>query len=126
MKVEPVYEWWNTPENYRHYPGGKELPDKLKVWRIQRISDKPGVLARPSGAVARPWEPGKTLDAEPLVVGYNTGKMNGAVAVGWHGNFLQWGFSAPPAQMTQAGRALFLNCVCCIVKFDGKGPAERR
>jgi hypothetical protein len=117
---------WNTPQNYRQFPGGKDLPEKLKVWRIQQISKDPGVLAMPSGMVAAPFQVVKGIDAEPLVEGYNTGKMNGAVAIGRHGNFLQWGFAAGPSQMTDAGRALFVNCVVYIVKFDGKAPPERK
>ncbi len=113
---------WDTPENYRRYPGGKELPAKLKVWRIQQIAGPKDIFVRPYGAVAPPWKPEEATDAEMLVAGYNTGKMNGAVAVGRHGNFLQWGFSAPPSQMTEAGRNLFLNCIVYITKFDGKAP----
>jgi hypothetical protein len=118
FKVEPVYEMWETPSVYRGYPGGKELPDKLKVWRVQKTTDKPAGTTRPYGAVARPFE--NSADAEALVAGYNNGKMSGAVAVGRERNFLQWGFSAPPSTMTDAGRNFFLNCVCYIAKFEGK------
>lgn len=48
------------------------------------------------------------------------------MAVGRHANVLQWGFSAPPSKMTNAGHAFFLNCVCYIAKFDGKGPLIRK
>ena len=116
---------WETPPNYRRYPGGKELPDKVKVWRVQKTTDKPGGTTRPYGVVSRDWKSDKKLDAEALAVGYNKGKMNGAVAVGRQRNFLQWGFSAPPSKMTEAGRAFFLNCVCYITKFDGKRPVTR-
>ena len=124
MKVEPAYETWDTPASYRSYPGGKDLPAQLKVWRIQQISAKPAVLEAPTGAIARPFDADAAGDAEPLVAGYNVGKMNGAVSIGRHGNFLGWGYSAGPAQMTAAGRALFVNCVVYIVKFDGKTPAR--
>jgi hypothetical protein len=46
--------------------------------------------------------------------------------VGRHASFLKWGFSAPPSQMTDAGRCFFLNCICYISKFDGKKPLVRR
>jgi hypothetical protein len=126
FKVEPVYEWWPTPDNYRRYPGGEGLPEKIKVWRVQKMSDEPGRLPRPSGVVSRSWGFEDSPDAEVLVAGYNVGKENGAVAVGRHGNVLQWGFSAPPSEMTDAGKTLFLNCICTISKFDGKGPLIRR
>ena len=53
-------------------------------------------------------------------VGYNVGKENGSIAVGRHGNFLQWGFSASPSDMTAAGRNLFLNCIHYMAKLEGK------
>jgi hypothetical protein len=90
------------------------------------MTSQPAADARPYGAVAQPWKQEDAPDAEALAIGFNTGKMNGAVAVGRHGNFLQWGFSAPPSRMTEAGRKFFLNCVCYIVKFDGKAPDSRR
>ena len=96
------------------------------MWRVQHLSDKAAATTRPYGVVARPWKPEEAPDAEVLAAGYNTGKMNGAVAVGRDGNFLQWGFSAPPSKMTEAGRNFFLNCVCYIAKFDGKRPPTRK
>ncbi len=109
-----------TPANYRSYPGGANLPAKVRVWRVQQLGNKPARMSRPYGAVAKPWKPGEAPDTEILVAGYNTGKMNGAVAVGRDRNFLQWGFSAPPSKMTVAGRAFFLNSICYIARFQGK------
>jgi len=83
-------------------------------------------LPRACGVVSRSWGFDDSPDAEVLVAGYNLGKENGAVAVGRHGNILQWGFSAPPSKMTDGGRKFFLNCVCYISKFDGKGALIRR
>ena len=56
----------------------------------------------------------------------NTGTEYGAVGIGRHGNILQWGYSAPPSRMTEAGKTLFINCICYISKFDGKVPFVRR
>ncbi len=127
FKVEPAYELWETPSSYRRYPGGDRLPDKLKVWRVQRqAQDDKTRMVPPFGAVAKPWKPSESPDTEILVAGYNTGKMDGAVAVGRERNFLQWGFSAPPSKMTEAGRAFFLNSVCYIAKFPGKGSASAK
>ncbi len=121
--MEPVYEEWNTPDGYRRYPGGDKLPDKVKVWRVQKARDNNprGVTF---GAVSKPWKKSEAPDAEMLVAGYNLGKMDGAVAVGRQGNFLQWGFSAPPSKMTEAGRAFFLNSICYIAKLGAKAPAN--
>ena len=98
----------------------------MKVWRVQKTATEPGGTTRPYGAVSRPFK--GSADAEALVVGYNSGKMNGAVAVGRHGNFLQWGFSAPPSKMTDAGQNLFVNCLYYIAtatKTGSKAPAAQ-
>ena len=118
--VQPAFEMWPTPENYRRSPAGKELPPKIKVWRVQNSGkDYGSVVSYGSGYADSP-------DAEVLAQGYNTGKEYGDVGVGRHASFLQWGYSSPPSQMTEAGRALFLNCVCYIRKFDGVAPLVHR
>ncbi len=126
FKVEPVFESWETPKNYRRYPGGDRLPNTLKVWRVQQPAAATSHFSRPYGAVGRPFDASDSSTAEVLVKGYNTGKMDGAVAVGRDGNFLQWGFSAPPSKMTEAGRRLFLNAVCYISKFDGQKTSSEK
>ena len=122
FKVVPKYENWKTPDSYFRFPDSAHLPEKMKVWRVQ--NQRSGKSS--NGVVARSWGFNDSPDAEVLTPGYNDGKEHGAVGVGRHGNFLQWGFSAPPSQMTEAGRKFFLNCVCYIDKFDGKGPLIRR
>ena len=118
--VEPVFEYWKTPPNYKQYPLGGKVPDLIKVWRVQNSGKGYG------GVVARSWGFNDSPDAEVLTPGFNVGKESGAVGVGRHGNFLQWGFSAPPSQMTEAGRRFFLNCVWYIHQFDGKAPLIRQ
>ncbi len=120
FKVVPKYENWKTPDSYFRYPDSANLPEKMKVWRVQRSGKSYG------GVVALSWGFNDSPDAEVLTPGYNEAKEYGAVGVGRHGNFLQWGFSAPPSEMTEVGRNFFLNCVCYIDKFDGKGPLIRR
>jgi hypothetical protein len=119
--IQPEFESWDTPGNYkRNYVGSDKLPDKMKVWLVQKTGKQVG------GVVA--WGAGFTdsPDAEILALGFNVGKSYGDVGIGRQGNFLQWGYSAPPSQMTDAGRKLFLNCVHYIRKFDGKAPLLRR
>ncbi len=96
----------------------------MKVWRVQDHSKVYGKI--PNSVVARAYGFTDSPDAEVLAKGFNTGKEYGAVGVGRHGNFLQWGYSLPPSKMTEAGRKFFLNCVCYIHKFDGKAPLIRR
>ncbi len=102
------------------------MPEQIKVWRVQ---DRDGGRGRSGpkhyGVVSRVWGFEDSPDAEVLAHGYNTGKENGGVAVGRHGNYLKCGFSAPPSTMTDAGRAFFLNCVTYIARFDGKPPLVR-
>ncbi|MHC4553537.1 MAG: hypothetical protein ACYSUT_12365 [Planctomycetota bacterium] len=119
--ITPVVEEWDTPGNYRRFPGGKELPDKMKVWKVQNSEKKTygGVVARSYGFTDSP-------DAEAIALGFNRGKEYGAVGIGRHGNFLQWGYSAPPSKMTEPGQKLFLNCICYIKQFDGKAPLVTR
>ncbi len=120
FKVKPEFKFLQTPGNYRRFPDGDKLPDQMKVWLVQNTGKRFGsVVARSYGFTDSP-------DAEALVLGFNTGKEYGAVGIGRHGNFLQWGYWAPPSQMTEAGKKLFLNCICYIHKFDGKAPLIRR
>lgn len=95
----------------------------MKVWRVQDHSKIRGKI--PNSVVARSYGFTDSPDAEVLVKGFNTGKEYGAVGVGRHGNFLQWGYSLPPSKMTDAGRKFFLNCICYISRFDGKAPLIR-
>jgi hypothetical protein len=117
FKVQPEFEYSKTPGNYhRRNLGADKLPDKMKVWRVQNTGKTFGsVVARAYGFTDSP-------DAEVLAVGFNHGKEYGAVGVGRHGNFLQWGYSAPPSKMTEAGQKFLLNCICYIHRFDGKAP----
>ncbi|MBN2132455.1 MAG: hypothetical protein JW741_23335 [Sedimentisphaerales bacterium] len=120
FEVRPEFETWNTPDNYRRYPDGDKLPDKMKVWRVQNSGKTyGGVVARSYGFMDSP-------DAEALVIGFNEGKEYGAIGVGRQGSFLQWGYASPPSQMTEPGRRLFLNCVYYIHKFDGIRPLVYR
>lgn len=123
FRVEPKFEFWPTPDNYRDRSLGEKVPDKIKVWRVQ--SGRPGGRST-GGVVSRLYGFEDSPDAEILTAGFNVGKESGAVGVGRHGNFLQWGFSAPPSKMTDPGRKFFLNCVVYIAKFDGKPPLVRR
>jgi len=89
------------------------------VWRVQRSGKSPG------GVVDSAWGFNDSPDAELLAAGFQSKEYAG-LAVARHGNFLQWGFSAPPSKMFGAGRRFFVNCICYVHKFDGKGPLIRR
>ena len=116
FEVKLTFENWDTPEDYRRFPGGDQLPSKMKVWRVQWTEKTYG------GVVTRAYNFNDFPDDELLVKGFNIGKEYGAAGVGRHGNFLQWGYSAPPSEMTEAGQKLFLNCIHYIRRFHGKLP----
>ncbi|MEN6334324.1 MAG: hypothetical protein ABFE01_08680 [Phycisphaerales bacterium] len=118
LTVQPEFEDRDTPASYRRsHIGPAKLPDEFRVWRVQETQEG-SVIASSYGFRDSP-------DAEILAVGFNNGKHYGAVGIGRHGNFLQWGYGDPPSKMTEAGRRLFLNCIHYIHRFDGKGPLVR-
>jgi hypothetical protein len=118
LTVQPEFEYRKTPQNYRDtYRGPGKLPDQIKVWRVQN-AQRGNVVARSHGFMDSP-------DAEVIAVGFNHGKEYGAIGIGRQGNFLQWGYSDTPSQMTEAGRRLFLNCIHYIHRFEGKDPLIR-
>ncbi len=120
FKVKPRLTFEKTPNNYRRFPGGDKLPDRFKTWRVQNSGKSYG------GVVSRVYGFTDSPDTEVLTAGFNFGKESGAVGVGRHGNFLQWGYSASPSRMTDDGKKFFLNCIVYIHKFDGKAPLIRR
>ena len=101
--------------------GGGPPRAPLKVWTIQTRTfpaTDPGLVYDPYGFEDSP-------DAEFIASGLN-GKDPHALALGRQANFFLWGFSASPAEMTPGGRALFLNALCYIRKFDGDRPLVYR
>jgi hypothetical protein len=119
LAVQPEFEFRPTPANYRRgYVDRGELPDQMKVWRVQN-APKGNVVAWGSGFEDSP-------DAEIIALGLNRAKSYGDVGIGRQASVLQWGYSDPPSQMTEAGRRLFLNCIHYIHRFDGQTPLVRR
>lgn len=119
FKVEPDFEYQKTSDNYhRRHIGSYELPDQMKVWKVQQ-SERGNVVSRSYGFEDSP-------DAEVIALGLNWGKEYGAVGIGRHANVLQWGYFDSPSKMTKAGQKLFLNCICYIHRFDGIKPLVRR
>lgn len=89
----------------------------MKVYRIQAEPSP----ATDYGLVYDPYGFEDSPDAEFIASGLN-GKDPRALALGRQGNFFLWGFSGPPSEMTPGGRALFLNALCYIRRFDGARP----
>ena len=122
VEVKVKVEEWVAPDNYkrRRQANEPEISDKIKVWRVQTTKTGWGsVVSRKYGFADSP-------DAEIIAAGFNRGKEHGAVAIGRHGNILQWGFRGSPSEMSEAGWRLFVNCIVYAAKFDGKKPLVHR
>ncbi|MBD1366593.1 hypothetical protein IDJ77_22455 [Mucilaginibacter sp. ZT4R22] len=123
-KVTPTMVMKATPDGVFHYTTGVNLPKQIPMWRVQ----KEGYLDRKDvrvGLVARGNRFGESPDAEVISSGVCT-KDVGAVALGRHGNFFLWGFSASPADMTEEAKKVFVNTVAYMKGFDGKTPIARK
>lgn len=113
-----------TPEGIFHYPSGKDVPKEIPMWRVQKegyLEGKGyrlGLVTRGDGFLDSP-------DAEYISSGVNT-KDLGAVAIGRHGNFLLWGFSASPDYMTDEAKQVFANAVVYMKQFKGQKPIARK
>lgn len=113
-----------TPEGIFHYPSGKNVPKEIPMWRVQKEGYmegkgyRVGLVSRGDGFLDSP-------DAEYISSGVNS-KDVGAVAIGRHGNFLLWGFSASPDYMTDEAKQVFANSVVYINKFKGLKPIARK
>lgn len=94
----------------------------MQVWKIQDTNNNLGK----AGAVSWIIKPEDYPDAEAILLGFAPGKAYSATGIARHGNFLQWGWSAPPSKMTPAGRDLFINCICYIHEYDGKLLKSRK
>jgi hypothetical protein len=90
----------------------RSRPTRVQTRSFPEID--PGLVSDPYGFADSP-------DAEVISGGLNS-KGPEAVAVGRHGNFFLWGFSAQPSDMTPEARKCFLNSICYIKKYDGQKP----
>lgn len=113
-----------TPDGIFHYASGKNVPKEIPMWRVQKEGYlegkgyRVGLVSRGDGFLDSP-------DTEYISSGVNS-KDVGAVAIGRHGNFLLWGFSASPDYMTDEARQVFANAVIYIKKFKGQKPIARK
>jgi hypothetical protein len=120
LEVAPQLEQIPTPETYSYLTLDKKLGPTMTVWKVQTKNPPevdPGLVSDLYGFTDSP-------DAEVFAQGI-AGKGPDTVPLGRHANYLLWGFSAPPADMTPAGQRLFVNAVCYIHKFDGQRPLVR-
>lgn len=123
-KVTPTMQTKKTPDGIYHYTTGAAVPKEIPMWRVQTLGYTDGKDVR-IGMVSRGNRFAESPDAEIISSGVCQ-KDVGAVALGRHGNFFLWGFSASPAQMTDEAKKVFVNVVAYIKQFDGKRPIARK
>lgn len=123
IEVALTLEIKETPDNFFLYPGGENIPKQIPTWRVQglgyRNSDYAiGMVSRGNGFLDSP-------DTEYISGGHNSKDIN-AVALGRHGNFFLWGFSASPDHMTEEALDVFSNTIVYMKQFKGKGLIARK
>ncbi len=121
LAVDLQFSEQEKPLDYYLYPGTEKLGETLRVWKVQEKNFPeidPGLVSSRENFTETP-------DAEVISGGFN-GKGPTSVAIGRHGNYLQWGFSADPLDMTDSARAAFVNAICYIHRFDGKTPGPTK
>lgn len=103
---------------------GYTLPAETEMWTVQTKSYttdpsyRIGMVSRPDGFLDSP-------EAEIISSG-TCAKSIDAVAIGRHGNFFHWGFSASPDYLTEAGKAALANAIVYISKFEGQHIIARK
>jgi hypothetical protein len=120
FKVNFKLEDVPTPADYLNWPHGRELGKTMKMWQVQSKTF-PQI---DGGMVSDPYGLGDSPDTEKISSGVNS-KGPEAAAIARQGNYLLWGFSASPSDMTPEARKSFLNAVCYIKRFDGQRPLVR-
>lgn len=124
LKVSLTLENKPTPSGIYNYPSGADVPEEIPMWRVQKEGYlegkgyRVGLVSRGNGFLDSP-------DTEYIASGVNT-KDVGAVAIGRHGNFLLWGFSASPDYMTDEAKKVFANAVVYMRQFKGKNIMARK
>ncbi|MEG1485334.1 MAG: protein-disulfide reductase DsbD family protein [Bacteroidales bacterium] len=109
--------------HYKYYYTGK-FPDKIQMWQVQTK----GYMTNPGfrvGMVSRPWGFTDSPEAESISSGV-CAKTLDAVALGRHGNFFFWGFSASPDYMTDQAKQVFANAVVYTSTLKGEKIIARK
>jgi len=103
---------------------GETLPAETLMFPMQTVTYttdpnyRIGMVSRPGGYLDSP-------ETEVISSG-KCAKSIDAVALGRHANWFMWGFSASPAYMTDAAKALFVNTVVYMKQFAGQHPIAHK
>lgn len=114
-----------TPEDAFHYTYffDHPLPDSVMMWTVQKEGYKNDKYFR-IGMVSRPWGYEEGGESENISSGV-CAKTIDAVALGRHGNFFTWGFSASPLYMTDEAKIVFCNVVAYMANHK-QAPVARK
>ena len=115
-----------TPTGAKEYAEitHEKLPATLPMWKVQN-KDYNNTKGYKIGMVTREWGYLDSPDTE-IISGGESAKSYGAISIGRHANFLHWGFSASPTDMTEEAKPVFLNAVVYISKFAGHRIIARK
>jgi hypothetical protein len=124
VKLDLVEKPTPQPALEYQFEFDQPIPKTQMMWKVQNKGYQNtkgfriGMVSRPEGFTDSP-------EAE-VISGGVSAKSPTAVAIGRHGNFLNWGFSASPADMTEQAKKVFANAVVYISKFAGQRPIARK
>lgn len=107
----------DTPEGYRRYADGVDLPDTLPGWKVHE-GEFPDVDV---GLVSNPYGFEDSPDAEWIASGVNA-KGPRSMALGRQGNLFHWGFYGDPTRLTPSAQRVFLNTIVYMQGFEGVTP----
>lgn len=126
FEVNIVQQERPTPPDAFHYHYFYDgiMPKTLPMWQVQTKGYETDKGFR-IGMVARPWGFTDSPDAESISSGV-CAKTLDAVAIGRHGNFFFWGFSASPEYMTPQAKQVFANAVVYTASLKGQKIIARK
>jgi hypothetical protein len=121
LKVDPEFEEVPTPAEYPYISLDRSLGPTMQAWRVQK-KDYPDI---DPGLVSDLYGFDDSPDSEVIAQGMAQ-KGPDTLALGRQANYLLWGFSAQPSDMTPSGQRLFVNVVAYMKQFDGEKPLMQK
>ena len=88
----------------------------IQAWQVEEPQEEPGLVSSRKHFAS-------ATDSEIISGGVNMKGVSGVPLVREANRFL-WGFVAPPTQMTEEGRRVFVNALAWIHEYDGEKQRE--
>lgn len=122
IKVDVKAETIKAPTNYdyREFKGKWKDLNEMPVIKVHQTSPKTKKITWGYAI----YDDGGLADSPEveLICGGVTGKGPSYYSILRQGNYLLWGFSPTPADFTQTGKDLFLNCINYMIAFKDDYP----